>query len=1218
MYVIKRNNQKEPVKFDKITSRLQKLIDFEDVDPIIITQKLTTRIYPGITTTELDILASQICMAMVTDHPNYGVLGGRIAISNHQKNTDKSFLTVVEKLANNRDINGELSPLINDEIIRIARDYTNEIDEMIEIERDYLLDFFGFKTLERSYLLKSGTGNDRKIVERPQHLFMRVAIGIHGDNMDNVKRLYDNISLKRYTHATPTLFNAGGLHPQMSSCYLEAIDDSIEGIFETYRDCGLISKWAGGIGIHISNIRAKNSYIRKTGGLSDGIMTLLKTFNSIARQFNQGGKRLGSFAMYIEPHHPDIFTFLDAKKNQGDDNERARDLFYALWVPDLFMKRLENNQKWSLFCPDKCPGLNDAVGEDYVKLYEKYEKEGMYNKQVDARDLWKAVISSQIETGTPYILYKDACNLKSNQRNLGVIKSSNLCVAGDTKILTKEGFYSIKDLQDKDISVWNGKKWSNTTVRKTGENQKLLTVEFSNGLSLKCTEYHKFYIETGSRPSNKSIPEIIDAKDLKNGMKIIRYETDLVPDNKNNMKYPYTHGFFCADGAYSADTHEKTPMISLYGDKINLINHIKYDFRGEYIEKEDKLTISLPYDINDKFYVPINNSLDSKLRWLEGYLDGDGCIVQNGGIKNIQFASIHKEFMVDILYLLQTLGIQSQIKIAKKEEKSLLPDGKGSKKYYNTKQTYRMSIDSEGLDKLIQLGFSPKRLDISNTRERHHKTNMYIKITNIEDKEEHEDTWCFNEPLEHKGVFNGILTGNCSEIIQYSSSSETACCNLASICLSSIIKKPNFNNSLETLEWRKLVESYQILMSIRIFEGKLKLFTKDDCVYCKLLKSLLKNTNLVYDEIDAEEAEKYRIRSEPSLSVVTPFETVPQLFTVHNGKVYHVGGYDDVWSILKPRIDHGLLYDLSYELVENLNKVIDKNFYPIEKTRVSNMKHRPIGLGVQGLGDLFMKLKLPFDSDEARIINKEIFETMYFGSMAASCDIAEKEGAYSTFEGSPLSKGEFQFNLWGLKDSDLSGRWDWGSLRERVMKYGVRNSLLIALMPTASTSQIMGSIAEAFEPITSNLYTRRTLAGEFTVINPYLINDLIDLEIWNEDTKSRLQYDRGSVQNIKALPKFLKDVYRTSYEIPQKSIITMSAERGPFVCQSQSLNLFFEKPDFKKLTAAHFLGWKLGLKTGSYYIRSKPAVNSQRFGMDISTEKQMKEEDEKECLTCSA
>ena len=886
MYVIKRNGQKEPVKFDKITSRLQKLVDFKDVDPIVITQKLSNRIYPGITTTELDTLASQICMAMIMDHPNFGVLGARISISNHQKNTDESFLLVVYKLANNKDIHGELSPLINDEVLEIAIKYEKEINDIIDMDRDYLLDFFGFKTLERSYLLKAGEGKDKKIIERPQHLFMRVALGIHGNDMKSVKRLYDNISLKRYTHATPTLFNASMPINQLASCFLMGTEDSVEGIFETLTDCAKISKWSGGIGIHISNVRSNGSYIRKTAGTSDGILPMLKVYNDVARYINQGGgKRNGSFAMYLEIFHADIFDFLDAKKNIGSDEIRAKDLFYALWICDLFMEKVEKEEDWYLMCPNQCPGLPDVYGEEFNKLYMKYVSDGKYIKKIKARDLWKAIIATQVELGIPYIAYKDHVNRKTNQNNIGIIKSSNLC----------------------------------------------------------C------------------------------------------------------------------------------------------------------------------------------------------------------------------------------------------------------------------------------------------------------------------------------------EVMQISNSEETSVCNLASICLPSIIKKPNFNNIPETLVWRNLLSKDQKVISIRLFEGNLKLFSTEDCVYCKLLKNLLKEIGLVYEEIGAEQAEKYRIMSGASLYVMKPFETVPQLFILQDDeKVYHIGGYDATWDILKPRIDYKMLYDLSYELIGNLNKVIDKTFYPIVKTRVSNTCHRPVGLGVQGLADVFMSLKLPFDSKEARSINKEIFETMYFGAMTSSCDLAEKKGSYSTFKGSHLSNGIFQFNLWGLCDTNLSGRWDWGILRDRVINFGVRNSLLIALMPTASTSQIMGSVVEAFEPITSNLYARRTLAGEFTVINPYLINDLISLNIWTEDTKNRLQYDRGSAQNIKGLPKFLKDVYRTAYEIPQKSIITMSAERGPFVCQSQSMNLFFDKPDFRKLTAAHFLGWKLGLKTGSYYIRSQSAINSQRFGMDIIIEKQIKEEDEKECLSCGA
>jgi ribonucleoside-diphosphate reductase alpha subunit len=883
MYVIKRNGNKESVRFDKITNRLQKLVVFEDVDPIIITQKLSSRIYPGITTTELDTLASQICMAMVMDHPNYGILGARIAISNHQKNTDESFYEVMTELKNNKDIHGNDSPLVNENFYNIVKTYKEEIEKMIDMQRDFLLDFFGFKTLEKSYLLKAGSGKVRKIIERPQHLFMRVAVGIHENDLESVKKLYDNLSLKRYTHATPTLFNAGMIYPQLSSCFLSATEDSVEGIFKTIAECAQISKWSGGIGIHISNIRANGSYIRKTAGRSDGIMPMLKVYNDVSRYINQSGKRNGSFAMYIEPYHADIFTFLDAKKNVGSDEIRARDLFYALWVPDIFMEMVQKEGDWYLMCPDMCPGLPDVYGEDFNRLYYKYVEEGKYIKKIKARDLWKAIISSQVETGVPYIGYKDHVNKKNNQMNIGTIKSSNLCI----------------------------------------------------------------------------------------------------------------------------------------------------------------------------------------------------------------------------------------------------------------------------------------------------------------------------------------------EINEVSNEEETSVCNLASICLPSILQTPNKENINTDLYNDEEKQNLNY-----IFNGKLKLFSKEDCIYCKLLKGLLKERKIDYEEIADYAADVLRNKCKQESKTLKPFTTVPQLFSDYEGNIYHFGGYTEVWKLLKPRINHKMLYDLSYELIGNLNKVIDINYYPIEKTRTSNMRHRPVGLGVQGLADVFLQMKLSFDSEDARKINKEIFETMYFGTMNASHDIAITEGPYSTFKGSPLSEGKFQFNLWGINDSELSCRWDWNKLREKVIKNGVRNSLLIALMPTASTSQIMGSYVEAFEPLSSNLYTRRTLAGEFTIINPYLIKDLISLDLWNDDIKTRLQYDKGSVQNIKELPKFLKDVYRTAYEIPQKSVITMSAERAPFVCQSQSLNLFFDKPDFSKLTAAHFLGWKLGLKTGSYYIRSKPALNSQRFGIDITKEQNLKKEDnkneEQECLSCGA
>jgi ribonucleoside-diphosphate reductase alpha chain len=1253
MFVIKRSGIKENVQFDKITSRLQKLLYGgldKTIDPAIITQKICSRMSSGITTTELDNLASQICMGMIIDNPDFGTLGARIVISNHQKNTDDDFLSVVTDLKNNKDIQGNLAPLVSEELYNIVLNNTEFLQNMIDFERDYLLDYFGFKTLERSYLLKVNEGKVKRIVERPQHLFLRVAIGIHGDDFESVKKTYDNMSLKNYTHATPTLFNAGTNHPQLSSCFLAGTEDSVEGIFETMTDCAKISKWSGGIGLHISNIRANGSYIRKTAGTSDGIVPMLKVYNDIARYINQGGgKRNGSFAIYLEPHHADVIPFLEARKNVGPEELRARDLFYALWVSDYFMECIEKNYDWYLMDPDQSYGLNEVYGDEYTELYKKYVEEGKYMKKIKARELWEHIIASQIEHGMPYISYKDHVNRKSNQKHYGTIKSSNLCVSGDTMILTKNGYFPIKSLEKQNIEVWNGKEWSKTVAKKTGENQKLLKVKFTNGLELKCTEYHKFYIENGCRPADKSRPIIVEAKDLKRDMRIIRFETDVANDNDNHLKYAYTHGLYCADGTYSnknidkyrcsykkqdneifcgrhlnhvqnyftkdeqccADCYSDKPVISLYKEKIKLLDYIDTIGVGKYIEKSDKICVSLPYDIEKKYYVPINNSIDSKIRWLEGYFDGDACIIENDGVKNIQFVSKNLNFIREIIYLLQTLGITAQIKTFREEGFNLLPDGKGGEKLYPTKKSYRSSVDSIGLNKLINMGFKPKRLDVSNSRLPHHKTNMYTKIEDVIDEDIYEDTYCFNEPLEHKGIFNGIITGQCNEINEYSDKDETAVCNLGSICLPKILEYPF------TDEWRNLSDS-----KVSVYEDSsrlLKLYSTSDCDYCKLLKALLKSCGLSYIEIDEFEAETLRLKHNPESK---PFETVPQLFSVKDEDIVYLGGYSDNWKLLSPKINYNKLYELAYELTVNLNKVIDINFYPTEKTRISNMKHRPIGLGVQGLADVFMTLKLPFTSDEAREINKEIFETIYFGSMSASVYLAKRDGRYPTYEGSPLSEGKFQYNLWGLKDVDLSGRWKWGELRNDLLKYGSRNSLNIALMPTASTASIFGNV-ESFEAITSNLYTRNVLSGVFTMINKYLIKDLIDLEIWNQDTKDRLIYNKGSVQNLRALPKFLRDVYKTSFEIDQKQIIKMSAERGVFVCQSQSLNLFFDKPTFKELTACHFYGWKNGLKTGSYYIRTRSAISGQNFGLDPRKEKQLREEkindvEDEGCLSCGA
>jgi len=815
MQVEKRDHHKEPVKFDKISQRIQYLLGGgldQVIDPAVITQKIANRVHDGIKTSEIDELSSQICAAMITK-------------------------------------NGDPAPLVSEEVFNITTANAQELQDMLDFKRDFDLGYFGFKTLTKAYLKKV---ND-VIVERPQHMFLRVAMGIHGADLKSVKEVYDFMSQRYYTHATPTLFHAGTPRPQMSSCFLlDGSADSVEGIFGSITRCAKISKWAGGIGVHISGIRGKGAYIRKTGGNSDGIMPMLKVYNDTARYINQSGKRPGSFAMYIEPWHMDIFTFLDAKKNHGQEEERARDLFYALWIPDIFMERVKSNGQWTLMCPDEYPGLTELYG--------------------------------------PYMLYKNACNKKSNQKNLGTIKSSNLCA------------------------------------------------------------------------------EIVE---------------------------------------YS-------------------------------------------------------------------------CSKENG-------------------------------------------------------------------------------------------------------------------------------------------ESESAVCNLASLCLP-----------------RVLVENHSGLRNSTI-----TVYTKDNCAWCRLAKGSLKKFNINFTEVNLEDEserlsffndindpEKYKNRFgvEPKNEV----KTLPQIIVNWNDKTEeHVGGYTKLWDLIKPVVDFGKLAEMAKSTTINLNKIIDKNFYPIESTRRSNMRHRPIGIGVQGLADLFIRLRLPFASPEAKDLNSKIFETIYYSAMKTSCDLAKVDGAYSSMQNSPLSQGKFQFDLWethkisepshsysftDINDKDIP-LWDWENLRKDVIEHGVRNSLLTAVMPTASTSQIMGN-NECIEPYTSNVYARRTMAGEFTVVNSHLMEDLIALDMWNEEIRDRLLYNRGSVQNIPNFPKHLKDVYKTVWEISQKDCIDMAADRGRFICQSQSLNLWFEQINFKKLTNAHMYGWKQGLKTGSYYIRSKPARNSQRFTMDPSKEQRFKEEEE--CLSCGS
>ncbi len=754
MFVLKRDGRKEEIMFDKITARVRKLCYGlnELVDPLKVAMRVIEGLYDGVTTSELDNLAAEVAATMTTAHPDYARLAARISVSNLHKNTKKTFSEVMHDLytyVNPRT--GKDAPLLSDEVYNVIIENKEKLDSTIIYNRDFGYDYFGFKTLERSYLLKL----NGIIAERPQHMLMRVSIGIHLNDLDSAIETYELMSKKFFTHATPTLFNSGTPKPQMSSCFLlTAKDDSIDGIYDTLKQTAKISQSAGGIGLAMHNIRATGSYIAGTNGTSNGIVPMLRVFNDTARYVDQGGgKRKGSFAIYLEPWHADIFDFLDLKKNHGKEEMRARDLFYAMWIPDLFMKRVQEDSHWTLMCPNECPGLPDTHSEEFEKLYLKYEELGKGRKTIKARELWEKITESQIETGTPYMLYKDAANSKSNQQNLGTIRSSNLC----------------------------------------------------------------------------------------------------------------------------------------------------------------------------------------------------------------------------------------------------------------------------------------------------------------------------------------------TEIIEYTSPDEVAVCNLASIALPMFIKDGKFN--------------------------------------------------------------------------------------------------------------HQELFAITKRVTRNLNKVIDRNYYPVIEAENSNMRHRPIGIGVQGLADTFIKLRMPFTSDDAKQLNQDIFETIYYAAVTASMEEAKEVGPYQTYEGSPISEGKFQHNLWGLKDEDLSGLWDWGTLREQVLENGVRNSLLVAPMPTASTSQILGN-NECFEPYTSNIYTRRVLSGEFIVVNKHLLEDLVELGLWNEGLKQDIMRANGSIQHVDVIPQEIKELYKTVWELSMKDIIDMSRQRGYFIDQSQSLNLFMEGATMAKLTSMHFYAWKSGLKTGMYYLRTKSAVDAIKFTLD--------------------
>ena len=1021
MYVTKRSGEREIVAFDKILQRIKKLGQEAGIkiNYTTLVMKVIDQLYDGISTTKIDELSAEQCASMASTHPDYNVLAGRIVVSNHHKNTPATFSEAMDQLWNYLDKHDKQSPLVSESLYAVVQAHKAELDAMCDYDRDYLIDYFGFKTLDRAYMMKV----NRVTVERPQHMWLRVAIGIHGDNLARVRETYDLMSQKYFTHATPTLFNAGTPHPQLSSCFLIAMEsDSIEGIYNTLKDCALISKWAGGIGMHIHNIRASGSHIRGTNGSSNGIVPMLRVFNNTAKYVDQGGgKRNGSFAIYLEPWHADVELFLQMRKNHGDEELKARDLFYALWMPDLFMERIKADGQWTLMCPDECPGLADVYGDAFKELYTSYEAAGRGRKTVKARDLWFQIMDAQMETGTPYLVYKDAANKKSNQQNVGTIKSSNLCVAPETPILTDQGHVEIKSLEGKQVKVWNGEQFSEVTVRKTGENQELIDVYTSDGCKLSCTKYHKFYNTKGA---------IVEAKNLEIGTELLTREFPVI-DGPDDCPNAYHEGFW-TEANY-------TPF-------------------------------------------PMTTNMKSKMEWLSGICDNYGTV--NNSDKQLTLALQTYNRAINVKLILQTCGIQTAFR------------------------STSICLKPNDLQKMFALGFAPRATKIFQAQLPNTVLDepVAVKVTKIVMEGRRDDTYCFTEPLKHAGIFGGLLTSQCSEILEYSDKDETAVCNLASLAL------PAFVDT---------------------------------------------TTN-------------------------------------------------------PPTFDYEKLHQVSRVVTFNLNRVIDVNYYPTEKTRRSNMRHRPIGIGVQGLADVFMMMGHAFASEGAREINRSIFETIYHAAVFESCEMAKVEGAYETFRGSPADLGKLQFDLWGVVPSD---RYDWASLKRSISEHGMRNSLLMAPMPTASTSQILG-YNECIEPITSNIYSRRTIAGEFIMANKYLMKDLLDLGMWNERVKNSIVANHGSIQHLGDLPEAIREKYKTVWEIPMRGLIDMAADRGAYICQSQSLNLWLEDPNYSTLTSMHFYAWSKGLKTGIYYLRRRARHQAQQF--TIEPEKKTAGEEEEICEMCSA
>jgi len=1089
MFVVNRKGQEELLDPNMITNRIKKLVTKEPkiqhVNPYELMLEVCKGIKNRMQTSDIDEYAANASASLSIGNPYYLQVAARIAIDNHQKNTLKSFVDKMKLAYLNEEENGEIHSLIDKDFFKFVEEYNEEIDNMINYERDFLLDFFGFRTFQKQYSIKI----KNKPIERPQDMFMRtaIALNINTDNMmNNIKETYDLLSLKKYTHASPTYYNAGGLRPQYASCFLMGTEDSLEGIEHTGTNMSRISKWAGGIGVHINNWRSKGARIRGTNGLSSGIVPFIRMYESRMLAFNQGGRRPGSAKIYIMPHHPDLMQFIELRKNTGHELLRARFLFYALWIPDIFMERVANDEMWSFFDPLTCGDLSEYYGDEYRDKYLELEKNKRYVAQKPARYIWECIYEVNSETGMPDILFSDNVNKNNMQKNIGVIKSSNLCVTGDTKILTDNGYFNISELEGYH-NVWTGKDFKKSLVKKTSDDASLVKITFSNGAIIRCTKYHKFPIR--GITTYMEIPAI----NLKIDNVLLKYDLPIL-DIDNEFKYPFTHGYKCG--------FNKDQDIILYN--INSIDKFEYKEIIEISNNTRKLI--LHEDMEELYKVPINYKKDNKVDWLQGLINSAGFRFLDARIY-LQIAHSNSEFLENVRLLCNTLGVNPSLSNGKL--KFNIIDCNKLSEFGILYMTESIAIDED----YINLSKGRFSYDFINDLE------TDVKISSIEYLSYQEPVYCFNEPEEHMGVLNGIISLNCNEIVQYSSDKEYATCILSSISLPAFVyDKKNIDNNFPT---------------------------------------------------------------EPYFD------------------------FDELISVIKI-------------IVRNLNNLIDKTYHPTKESKLGCDKQRAIGIGVQGLDDVYSKFRFPFESEEAAELNKRIFETIYYGALSASTslsrdiyknkvketpDIKKTIGAYPAFDGSPISQGVFHWEMYEAKP--VCG-YDWETLRNHIKTFGVRNSMLVALMPTASTSQLLGN-NECFEPYTSNVYKRDTSAGEFIVIKKYLINDLYNAGLWNPTLKEYLIASEGSIQYIEGIPDEMKNLYKTVWEIDQGVLVQQAIDRQPYIDQAQSMNLYVRDFNLEKWNELMFMGWTGGLKTGKYYLHTEPASMPTKFSIDPARQKEMKE-----------